>query len=83
MNKLYAQIFNGIVKNVIILNEDSEENINTFKEGFDYLIRVDKIIPQPGVNWSYEQEIFIPPLILVKPKTQPEEDANFDDSTDY
>lgn len=57
---LYAQIKNGIVENVIIL--DDVALIPKFSEGFDYFIRVDEMDPQPGVLWLYDGEKFSPPV---------------------
>jgi len=57
---IYVQILNGIVKNSIVLTDISLEDL--FLEGFDYLIRVDTMTPQPGIDWLYDGSSFSPPI---------------------
>ena len=49
---IYAQVLNGIVQNIIILNDESL--IPLFLEGFQYIIRIDDINPIPGIGWFYD-----------------------------
>ncbi len=59
----YAQIKNGIVENVIRLDDSSLEN--TFSSGFDNLINLGNTrnVGDPGPGWSYDDqtEEFSPP----------------------
>jgi hypothetical protein len=56
---LYAQILNGVVQNVIILNDTSL--ISLFSQGFDYLIEVSQTPGSPGIGWLYDGTNFTPP----------------------
>lgn len=57
---IYAQIKNGIVQNTIVLNDASLESM--FEEGFDALVRVDNLNPEPGIGWAYDGANFSAPL---------------------
>lgn len=57
---IYAQILNGIVKNIIRLTDASLESV--FTVGFDYLVRIDTLSPVPGVGWSYNGSVFAAPV---------------------
>lgn len=48
----YAQIKNGIIINIIVLN--NLDFYDVFLSGFDYLIRVDTRSTVPGIGWSYD-----------------------------
>jgi hypothetical protein len=54
----YAQIKNGQVENIIVLEDDSL--IAHFSEGFDYFVAVDGIDPMPRLGWAYDGTKFIP-----------------------
>jgi hypothetical protein len=56
----YLQIKDGFVKNAIVLNDESL--IPIFSEGFDFFIRSDEMIPQPGIGWSYDGAVFAEPV---------------------
>lgn len=56
---IYAQIKNGIVRNLIVLDDDSLAHL--FAEGYDLCIRVDQLDPQPCIFWSYDGENFSAP----------------------
>lgn len=57
---VYAQIKDGIVQNVIALND--EDLLSTFAVGFDYCIIIDQEQkPTPAIGWSYDGEAFNPP----------------------
>lgn len=48
----FAQIKNGVVKNVITLDDITLQDL--FAQGFDYFIRIDTLDPHPGVRWLYD-----------------------------
>lgn len=56
---VYAQIKDGIIKNTIVLDDMSL--LNVFLDGFDYLLRVDDLDPQPSIGWSYDGSNYAPP----------------------
>lgn len=55
---VYAQVKDGVVKNTLVLDDASIEHL--FLVGFDYLIRVDILDPQPGPGWKYDGTNFSP-----------------------
>lgn len=57
----YAQIKNGIVENVIVLNDSNLES--TFSAGFDHFINLGdtRDVDQPGPGWTYDGDNFSPP----------------------
>lgn len=57
---VFAQIKDGIVKNIIVLDDLSLEDL--FSEGFDFFIRIDEMEIQPGVHWIYDGIEFMPPV---------------------
>jgi len=58
----YAQIKDGIVKNIIVLDDVSL--LPLFLEGFDFIIEVSEEPGSPGRRWGYtEQDGFTPPVI--------------------
>lgn len=62
---IYAQIKNGLINNVIEANENTP--LDLFSEGYDHLIRIDNLSPVPGINWSYDGNIFTAPIIPPAP----------------
>lgn len=56
---IYAQIKDGLVKNTIVVDEETP--LNLFSVGFDYLLRIDNLSPVPGINWSYDGSSYSPP----------------------
>ncbi len=56
----YAQIKSGLVVNIIALDDSSLEPI--FVQGFDYLINLTGMDPQPGIGWGYDGTNFTPPV---------------------
>jgi hypothetical protein len=48
---IYAQISNGVIQNIIVLDDPTLEPL--FVKGFDYLIRIDNLNPQPCMGWNY------------------------------
>jgi hypothetical protein len=58
---IYAQISGGIIQNTIVLEDSNLESL--FSQGFDSLIQIDNITPQPGIGWSYNGTTFSPPAI--------------------
>lgn len=59
-NKIYAQVLNGVVINMIVLNDDSL--ISLFSQGFDCIVRTDTLSPTPCIGFTYDGETFSPPL---------------------
>lgn len=55
---IYAQIKNGSVKNIILLDNPLLETI--FLEGFDYLVRIDNLNIIPSKDWNYDGNNFSP-----------------------
>lgn len=55
---IYAQIKNGIIENRIVLDDPKLEPL--FLEGFDFLVRVDNLEPQPNIGWTYDGVKFHP-----------------------
>lgn len=53
---LYAQILNGVVQNIIVLDDASL--IPTFSTGFDYLVRIDNLDLQPNIGSLYDGKDF-------------------------
>lgn len=60
---VYAQIKNGLIQNTIVLNDASLESM--FAEGYDALIRVDNLSPEPGIGWAYDGTNFHAPIVSV------------------
>lgn len=58
---IYAQISNGKVANTIVLQDSSLESL--FSQGYDSLIRIDTLTPQPGCGWSYNGSTFTAPTV--------------------
>lgn len=56
----YAQIKDGEVKNVIVL--DDPTLISLFSEGYDAFIDVSDMQQRPGPSWTYENGEFSPPV---------------------
>lgn len=63
---IFAQIKDGIVQNCIVLNDTDIQDL--FLEGYDFLIQVDDLDPQPGIGYSYDGVNFTAP-----PNPPPEE----------
>lgn len=53
---IYAQIKDGTVRNVILLDDLSISHL--FSDGFDYFIDVTAMSPRPEIGWSYVDETF-------------------------
>lgn len=56
---IYAQVKNGIVANVIVLDETTDSS--PFKKGFDSIVRVDTLPDRPAIGWAYDGAVFIAP----------------------
>ncbi len=56
---VYAQILNGVVMNTIVLNDVSL--VGLFTEGFDALVEITALEPQPWIGWHYDGTNFTPP----------------------
>lgn len=62
---IYAQITNGVVLNTISL--DDPGLIPVFKEGYDYILPIGALIPQPEISWTYDSGsgIFSAPVVAL------------------
>jgi hypothetical protein len=59
---VFAQIKNGIVKNIIILDEGTDST--PFSNGFDFFKRIDNLSDKIGKNWNYsDPDIWTPPTV--------------------
>lgn len=60
----YAQIQNGIIVNVIDLEDTSL--LPVFSQGFDYCLQIDTLSTIPGIGWYYDTQStnFYPPASL-------------------
>lgn len=56
----YAQIKDNIVKNIIVVDENSP--LDLLAEGFDIFLRIDNFGQVVGVNYSYDGQIFTAPI---------------------
>jgi hypothetical protein len=61
----YAQIANGSIQNVIVLEDDSL--LDHFTQGFDFLIPLDELDPTPQIGWLYDGTNFTAPAPVVPP----------------
>lgn len=56
---VYAQISEGVIQNRIVI--DDPDIVQYFLEGYDYIIRVDDLDPEPQMGWLYDGMVFSPP----------------------
>lgn len=59
---IYAQILNGLILNVIEL--DDSTLVSEFTNGFDFCIQIDTLSPVPAIGWKYDGTSFYSPAIL-------------------
>lgn len=52
----YAQIKNGVVTNIIILEDQSL--LPYFSENFDQVINISSFVPEPEIGWTYNNGNF-------------------------
>lgn len=52
----YAQIKNGNIANVIILEDLSLKSLFGSESGYDAFVRVDQLNPEPGIGWAYDYD---------------------------
>lgn len=71
---IYAQINNGVVKNCIVIEDDTL--IPLFKSGFEYFIQIDILNDIPGLGWAYDGQSFVAPQIIDEPNPTPESVAD-------
>ena len=64
----YAQIKDGAIKNVIVLNDAGL--VSLFEVGFDYCLRIDDLDPVPKMGWEYDSgtDTYIEPAPVAKEK---------------
>lgn len=53
---IYAQIKDGTVRNVILLDDLSISHL--FSDGFDHFIDVSAFSPRPEIGWTYVDDTF-------------------------
>jgi hypothetical protein len=58
---IYAFIKGGVVVNTVVLTDTSYLSIPAIAAQFDSAVRVDNIVPQPGMGWSYDGTNWTPP----------------------
>ena len=60
---IYAQIKNGIISNIIRLEQDSLKTRFGADAGFDAFVRIDLLNPRPGPGWLYDyiNQVFTEP----------------------
>lgn len=56
----YAQIKDGVVVNVIVVDENSP--FEELSKNFDLFLRVDDIPDLVGIGFTYDGETFTPPI---------------------
>ena len=56
---IYAQVLSGVVVNTIVLNDPTL--IDVFTAGFDALINITSLDPQPSIGWGYDGTNFSAP----------------------
>lgn len=66
---IYAQVLNGVVVNVIVLNDSSLTA--TFSKGFDYLVKISGLSPMPGIGMNYDGNVFSGQPTKAMPVTLP------------
>lgn len=59
-DQLFAQILKGLVVNIIVI--DDPQQIPIFSKGFDALIPLLGLDPQPDIGWSFDGKLFSPPI---------------------
>jgi hypothetical protein len=57
VDMIYAQILNGVVRNTIIL--DNETELHLFLKHHDHCIRIDHLVPQPSIGWLYDGTVSV------------------------
>jgi hypothetical protein len=55
---IMAQILKGIIQNIIVLDDASL--IPIFQQGFDFLVDITNLSPQPQIGDSYDGKTFTP-----------------------
>jgi hypothetical protein len=56
LGMVYAQILNGIVKNTIMLDDETQAHV--FAKHHDACVRIDGLTPQPAIGWFYDGATF-------------------------
>lgn len=62
---VFAQIKNGIIKNTIVLDDESQIELFNFdpltNDPYDEILQINQLYPRPGIGWTYDGIIFIAP----------------------
>jgi hypothetical protein len=56
---IYALINNNVVVNTIVADEAFVQSI---EEQYQYVVRIDQLVPKPGIDWSYDGANFTAPV---------------------
>lgn len=56
---IHAQILNGIVKNIIVTDENTPMDL--FEAECDVIVRIDELESMPNIGWTFDGEEFAPP----------------------
>ena len=68
---IYAQIQNGLVMNVILLDDPSILSLFMINpvDGtqFDFVVRIDQLSPVPQIGWSYLPPVYPNPATFTNP----------------
>lgn len=59
-DQLFAQILKGLIVNILVINDPAQ--IPLFSQGFDALVPLLGLVPQPDIGWSYDGKNFSPPV---------------------
>lgn len=52
----HAQIKDGVVKNIIVIADPTMKQLFGVETGFNALVRVEGIMPQPQIGWTYDSD---------------------------
>lgn len=61
----FALIKDGIVKNIIVAEQDFLPHI---QDQYDYIIDVSEMAHYPGPGWSYDGQTFSTPILEEQPE---------------
>lgn len=59
---VYGLIKDGVIKNVIVATQQFINNV----PGYDYKVRIDNLVPKPGIGWAYDGNTFTAPALEVE-----------------
>lgn len=65
---IYAQIKDGVIKNTIVLKDDSL--LDLFRTdpmtgvSYDSVRLIEHLYPRPGIGWTFDEIMFAPPVLV-------------------